>query len=34
MKKVAKRESYERFWGYNKINKEELKIWLNLKKQY
>ena len=25
MKKVAKRESYERFWGYNKINKEELK---------
>ena len=22
MEKVAKRESYERFWGYNKLNKE------------
>ena len=28
MKKVAKRESYERFWGYNKLNKE-VKKWNN-----
>ena len=25
MEKVAKRESYERFWGYNKIKKENKK---------
>jgi hypothetical protein len=25
MEKVAKRESYERFWGYNKIKKENEK---------